>query len=147
MSDGDVLAMPLHPVSLTTPDTDPPQPRCTRLEVTVEALKAVPNLIKLCLRLLGDPRVPRRTKRLLGFAGLYVLSPIDLIPELFLPVVGRIDDAILLAFALHRLLEAVDPEVLEELWDGDEDVLELVTAFVAWGAEMVPSPLRRILAR
>lgn len=116
-------------------------------EVAIEAAMALPHLAKLCARLLRDPRVPRKTKALLGGAALYLLSPIDLIPEMFFPVIGRVDDLILLAFALHRLLDAVEPEVLEELWDGDGDALELVTAFIAWGGELMPGPLRRLLDR
>jgi uncharacterized membrane protein YkvA (DUF1232 family) len=135
-------ATPLPDVNAWGPDTDPPQLRRTRGEVTVEVLKSVPNLLKLCLRLLKDPRVPLRTKALLGGAGLYFLSPIDVIPEALFPVVGRIDDLMVIAFALHRLLDAVEPSVLQEHWDGEEDALELVTAFIAWGAELLPAPLR-----
>ena len=90
MTDEGALAAPFHEVVPFGPDTDEPTPRKTRAEVAVEALKAAPNLVKLCFRLLSDPRVPRRTKVLLGVSGLYVLSPIDLIPELLLPVVGRV---------------------------------------------------------
>jgi uncharacterized membrane protein YkvA (DUF1232 family) len=141
------LDMPLHRMSPSGPDDEPPAPRKSVGEVAIEAAMALPHLVKLCARLLRDPRVPRRTKVVLGAAGLYVASPIDLIPEMFFPIVGRVDDLILLAFALHRLLDAVEPEVLEELWDGDGDALELVTAFIAWGGEMMPAPLRRLLER
>ena len=147
MTDDRGSVTPFHEMTPIGPDTDPPRPRRTRIEVTVEALKALPNLVKLCARLLADPRVPGRTKALLGFAGLYFLSPIDLIPELFSPVIGRIDDLLLIAFALHRLLDAVEPSVLAEHWDGDGDALELVTAFVAWGAELMPGPAKRLLDR
>ncbi len=58
---------------------------------------------------------------------------------------GRVDDVIVLAFALHRLLGSVEPSVLEEHWDGDGEALELVTALIAWGGELMPSPLRRFL--
>ena len=140
-----VPASALEDVSLSGPDTIPARRRLTRLEVGVEALKALPNLVRLCLRLLGDPGVPAKTKALLGLSGLYLLSPIDLIPELIFPVIGRVDDVILLAFALHRLIDAVEPSVLQELWDGDEDALELVSAFIAWVGELLPGPLKRVL--
>jgi Protein of unknown function (DUF1232) len=39
-----------------------------------------------------DPRVPRRAKVVVALGGLWVLSPIDLLPE-FLPVIGPLDDA------------------------------------------------------
>ena len=141
------LDMPLHRVTPYGPDTDVPPPRKTRGEVALEVVKAVPNLAKLCARLVRDPRVPRKTKWLLGFTAAYVVSPVDLVPELLFPVVGRVDDLVLLAFSLHRLLDAVEPDVLREHWDGEEDALELVTAFVAWAGELLPSPLRRALDR
>jgi uncharacterized membrane protein YkvA (DUF1232 family) len=143
----DPFDMPLHRVEPTEPDTDPPRPRRTRGEIAVEAVKALPNLAKLCARLLKDPRVPRRTKWLLGVTGLYIVSPIDLIPEMLFPIIGRVDDLIFLAFALHRLLGAVDESVLREHWDGDGDALELVSAFISWGGEMMPTPLQRLLDR
>ena len=51
-------------------------------------------------RLRRDPRVPRRAKVAVAFAGLWVLSPIDLIPE-FIPVIGPLDDVIVVALALR----------------------------------------------
>lgn len=143
----DPLHMPLHTVSASGPDTDPPRPRKTKGQVALEAFAAIPNLAKLCARLLNDPRVPRRTKWLLGAAGLYIVSPVDLIPELLFPIVGRVDDLILLAFALQRLLGAVEPEVLEEHWDGDDDALEIITSLISWAGAMMPPPLRRLLDR
>ncbi len=141
------LDMPLHRVTPIGTDEEAPTPRMSKGEIAIEIVKAVPNLAKLCARLVKDPRVPRRTKWLLGFTGAYVVSPVDLVPELLFPVIGRVDDLVILAFALHRLLGAVEAEVLREHWDGEEDALELVTAFVAWAGELLPSPLQRLLDR
>lgn len=47
-----------------------------------------------------DPRVPRRARLAVAFAGLSVVSPIDLIPE-FLPVIGPLDDVVVVALALR----------------------------------------------
>ena len=145
MNDDSVLASPLGEASLSGPDTSPAPERLTRLEVAAEVIKAVPNLVRLCFRLLGDPRVPIKTKALLGFSGIYLLSPVDLVPELMFPIIGRVDDVILLAYALHRLLDAVEPSVLQEHWEGDDDALELVSAFVAWVGELLPGPIKRVL--
>ena len=142
---GPVEAPPLPPIELIEPDVAVPAPRRSRFDVALETIKAAPNLAKLCARLLRDPRVPRRNKFLVGAAGAYLLSPIDLIPELLLPLLGRVDDLLLLAYVLHRLLDAVEPEVLEQYWDGDEDALELVTAIIAWGADLMPGPVKRLL--
>jgi uncharacterized membrane protein YkvA (DUF1232 family) len=142
----DVVSMAGETVPLIEPDTDHPTPRRSRVEMAAEAVLALPNLLKLCARLLKDPRVPRRTKAMLGVAGLYFASPIDLIPEILFPVVGQVDDVLVIAFAVHRLLDSVDPEVLAEYWDGEQDALELVAALVAWGAGLLPRPLRRLLS-
>ena len=51
-------------------------------------------------RLRRDPRVPTRAKIVVALAGLWALSPIDLIPE-FLPVIGAFDDIVVVALALR----------------------------------------------
>jgi hypothetical protein len=60
-------------------------------------LKDLAGFLPACLtmlrRLRADPRVPRRAKLIVLVAGLWVLSPIDLIPE-FLPVIGPLDDVV-----------------------------------------------------
>lgn len=114
-------------------------------ELLVEGVKVVPNLAKLLYRLLRDPRVPRRRKILVGVAGLYLASPIDLVPELLLPVIGQVDDLLLVVFSIHHLIAGAPDEVVEDYWDGDDGALELVQAFVAWAAEFMPSSVARWL--
>jgi uncharacterized membrane protein YkvA (DUF1232 family) len=74
-------------------------------------------------RLRAHPAVPRRVKLAVGFAGLWVLSPIDLIPE-FLPVIGPLDDVVVVALALRYAARRVPSEVLLEAWPGDRRILE-----------------------
>jgi uncharacterized membrane protein YkvA (DUF1232 family) len=74
-------------------------------------------------RLRRDPRVPRRAKVVVGFAGLYALSPIDLIPE-FLPVIGPLDDVVVIAVALRYAARRVPREVLFEAWPAEPRILE-----------------------
>jgi uncharacterized membrane protein YkvA (DUF1232 family) len=73
-------------------------------------------------RLRRDPRVPRRAKLAVGFAALWVLSPIDLIPE-FLPVIGPLDDVVVVALALRYAARRVPRHVLEDAWAGEPHVL------------------------
>ena len=73
-------------------------------------------------RLRRDPRVPARAKLAVGFAALWVLSPIDLIPE-FLPVIGPLDDVVVVALALRYAARRVPRAVLEEAWAGEPHVL------------------------
>ena len=72
-----------------------------------------------------DPRVPRRAKLAVAFAGLWVLSPIDLIPE-FLPVIGPLDDVVVVALALRYAARTIPRPVLLAAWPEDPRLLERV---------------------
>jgi uncharacterized membrane protein YkvA (DUF1232 family) len=74
-------------------------------------------------RLRKDPRVPRRAKLAVAFAGLWVLSPIDLIPE-FLPVIGPLDDVVVVALALRYAARRVPREVIVEAWPAEPRLLD-----------------------
>jgi uncharacterized membrane protein YkvA (DUF1232 family) len=79
----------------------------------------------LLKRLLGDPRVPRSRRAVLVLLVAYLAMPIDVVPD-FIPVVGQLDDLIVVALALRYLLRAVTPELLREHWPGPNSSLELV---------------------
>ena len=84
----------------------------------------LPACVTTTRRLRKDPRVPRRVKLAVGFAGLWVLSPIDLIPE-FLPVIGPLDDIVVVALALLRYAARhIPPEALIEAWPAERRILE-----------------------
>jgi uncharacterized membrane protein YkvA (DUF1232 family) len=89
-------------------------------------LRDLAGLLPACLttvrRLRNDPRVPRRAKVAVLLAGLWVLSPIDLIPE-FLPVIGPLDDVVVVALALRYAAHRVPREVLLDAWPGDQRIL------------------------
>ena len=84
---------------------------------------ALPACATAARRLARDPRVPRRAKLAVGFAGLWVLSPIDLIPE-FLPVIGPLDDVVVVALALRYAARRVPRDVLFEAWPAEPRLLE-----------------------
>jgi len=88
-----------------------------------ELASLLPDCVTTVRRLRRDPRVPRRAKLAVGFAGLWVLSPIDLIPE-FLPVIGPLDDIVVVALMLRYAARQVPPEVLFEAWPGRRSVME-----------------------
>jgi uncharacterized membrane protein YkvA (DUF1232 family) len=77
----------------------------------------LPACVTLARRLRADPRVSWQTKAAVVVAGLWVLSPIDLVPE-FLPVIGPLDDVVVVALALRyegdALLAALDAGLDEE---------------------------------
>jgi uncharacterized membrane protein YkvA (DUF1232 family) len=76
-------------------------------------------------KLRADPRVPRRAKIAVVIALLWVLSPIDLIPE-FLPVIGPLDDVVVVALAFRYAARRVPPHVLADAWAGEPHVLERI---------------------
>jgi uncharacterized membrane protein YkvA (DUF1232 family) len=83
----------------------------------------LPASVTLARRLRADPRVPFKAKAAVILAGLWVLSPIDLLPE-FLPVIGPLDDVVVVALALRYAARRVPREVLLEAWPGEPRLLE-----------------------
>jgi uncharacterized membrane protein YkvA (DUF1232 family) len=61
----------------------------------------------------GDPRVPWYAKVLVAAIVAYALSPIDLIPD-FIPVLGYLDDLILLPAGIALAIKMIPPEVMAE---------------------------------
>jgi uncharacterized membrane protein YkvA (DUF1232 family) len=83
----------------------------------------LPACITTVRRLRRDPRVPRRVKVAVSIAGLWVLSPIDLIPE-FLPVIGPLDDIVVVALALRYAARRIPPQALIDAWPAERRILE-----------------------
>jgi uncharacterized membrane protein YkvA (DUF1232 family) len=78
-------------------------------------------------RLLRDERVPVRAKLPIVLIVPYLASPLDLIPD-FIPVVGQLDDAILVALVLRSVVKRAGRDVVTELWPGSERGLRAVLA-------------------
>jgi uncharacterized membrane protein YkvA (DUF1232 family) len=85
--------------------------------------RLLPDLAMLLRGLLRDPRVSRGSKVLVGFAIVWVVSPIDLLPE-FLPVIGPLDDVVVVALVLRHLVKRAGPQVVRDHWRGDPVMLE-----------------------
>lgn len=132
----------VRPDEVLTPDGKSLQAK----GLIVDAVMMMPNIIKLVGRLLTDPRVPRRAKVGLGIAAAYVVSPIDLIPEV-IPVIGWADDVLFLMFAIDALIDRAGPEIVEEHWDGPGDLLSLVRDVVGLARSVVPPRISKILDR
>jgi uncharacterized membrane protein YkvA (DUF1232 family) len=61
----------------------------------------------------GHPRLPLRCKLLAAFLLAYALSPIDLIPD-FIPVLGQLDDLIVIPAGLWILYKMVPADIMDE---------------------------------
>lgn len=70
-----------------------------------------------------DSRVPRRAKVAIGVAGLWVISPIDRIPG-FLPIIGPLDDIVVVALAFRYAARRVPKEALFAAWPADPKLLQ-----------------------
>lgn len=83
----------------------------------------IPDCVTMIRRLRHDPRVPRSAKLAVLVAGVWVASPIDLIPE-FLPVIGPLDDVVVVALAVRFAARRVPRQVVLEAWPGEPRLIE-----------------------
>jgi uncharacterized membrane protein YkvA (DUF1232 family) len=83
----------------------------------------IPQCVTTIRRLRKDPRVPRRAKIAVLIAGVWVASPIDLIPE-FLPIIGPLDDIVVVALALRYAGRQVPRDIILAAWPGEPRLLE-----------------------
>ena len=60
-----------------------------------------------------DPRVPWHAKAVALFVTAYAFSPIDLIPD-FVPVLGYLDDLVIVPIGLWLAIRLIPPDILEE---------------------------------
>lgn len=111
-----------------------------------DSVLMLPNLVKLLGRLIKDPRVPRRSKLVLMAAVGYVMSPIDLLPEM-IPIAGMLDDIFIVIFALNHLIERAGEEVVLEHWDGPQDLLGMIKSVLSTANDLVPAKIRKLLGR
>jgi uncharacterized membrane protein YkvA (DUF1232 family) len=101
------------------------------LGATARAIAAfLPDCAVLLKRLVGDERVPRRAKVLLALLIPYLASPIDLIPD-FIPVLGQLDDAVLVALVLRRVVRVAGRDVVEDLWPGSPRGLKVILSLAS----------------
>jgi uncharacterized membrane protein YkvA (DUF1232 family) len=82
-----------------------------------DVLRLIPDVVRLIRRLAVDPDLPRGVRWRLWALLVYLLLPIDLIPD-FIPVVGYADDAVVVALALRSVVRASGPEALDRHWPG-----------------------------
>jgi uncharacterized membrane protein YkvA (DUF1232 family) len=96
------------------------------------AARLIPDLLVLFKRLLGDRRVPRRSKVVVALTLAYLALPLDLVPD-FIPVAGQLDDAIVVGLVLRYVLRRAGPEIVREHWPGGPEGLKLVLQLAGYG--------------
>lgn len=84
---------------------------------------ALPDVAKLVWRVARDDRVPMWVRGGLVGVAAYIVLPIDVVPDR-LPLVGQLDDIVVLTVGGRMLLRQVSEPILREHWDGEEAMLE-----------------------
>jgi uncharacterized membrane protein YkvA (DUF1232 family) len=105
-----------------------------------------PLYARMLWSLVSDPRTPTSRKAVLGAALGYVALGRDIVPDR-IPVLGQLDDLVVVALAIEMFLEDLDEELLtEKLMEAgipraayDEDVARV--------RRLVPGPFRRAVRR
>jgi uncharacterized membrane protein YkvA (DUF1232 family) len=93
------------------------------------ALRLLPDLVRLVRRLAGDRSLPRGVRVRLWLLLAYLLSPVDLVPDV-VPVLGYADDVVVVALALRSVARRAGPDALLRHWPGERPALEVVLALV-----------------
>lgn len=108
-------------------------------------LMFLPNMVLLLGRLLKDMRVPVAEKALFLAAIVYVISPIDLIPDIF-PFIGQIDDLYMVALTLLRLVNRTNEDIVREHWSGGGDIVALADSIASIAPILLPKRISRVLS-
>ncbi|MEV6867695.1 DUF1232 domain-containing protein [Streptosporangium subroseum] len=91
-----------------------------------EALRVLPDVLRLVRRLAADQTLPRGVRIRLGLLLVYLAVPIDLIPD-FIPVLGYADDAIIAAVVLRSVVRRAGLQAVRAHWPGSDDGFTALT--------------------
>ncbi|WP_026550863.1 DUF1232 domain-containing protein [Arthrobacter sp. Br18] len=83
----------------------------------VDLLRLAPDVVRLLKRLASDSALPIGARIWAGVLLVYLISPIDLVPD-FIPVLGYADDALVVAIALRYAARCVGSDVITRHWPG-----------------------------
>ncbi len=107
-------------------------------------LMFLPNLLVLLARLVKDSRVPTAEKALLLGAVIYVISPLDLIPDVF-PFIGQVDDLYVVALVVLRLINRTDESIVRQHWPGGGDIVSLANSIASVAPKFLPKRISRVI--
>jgi uncharacterized membrane protein YkvA (DUF1232 family) len=97
-----------------------------------ELARLVPDILRLVRDLIGDPSAPRGVRVALVILLVWLISPIDLIPE-FIPVLGPLDDVIVAVVVLRYVRRRLGDDELRRRWRGTDDGYRVLTAVLGGG--------------
>ena len=91
----------------------------------IELVRLIPACLALLRDVMRDPTVPKRAKIAPALGLVYLAIPIDLIPD-FIPGLGHLDDALLVAWAIRHLVAAAGRERVTAHWTGNPRTLDRI---------------------
>ena len=91
-----------------------------------EALRVLPDVVRLVRRLAADKSLPRGVRIRLGLLLAYLAIPIDLIPD-FIPILGYADDAIIVTAVLRSVVKSAGVDAVRAHWPGTADGFAALT--------------------
>ncbi len=112
-----------------------------------EYLLLAPDLFHLLVKLSIDERVPSDKKLKFVAVIAYFISPIDLLPELFLGPLGYFDDIALTAYVINQYINETDSSIVRELWAGDQDILTTIKNIISTADKFIGSGLWKKIRR
>lgn len=98
----------------------------TMVKEVADILLTIPDLLILLINLAKDSRISPELKLKIALCVAYVLSPLDLIPEIIVGPLGFADDAFAMGLLIIKLVSEIPPDIIRENWKGRADVLELI---------------------
>jgi uncharacterized membrane protein YkvA (DUF1232 family) len=98
------------------------RPRDVRL---ADLLRTVPDILRLCRDVLADRRAPISVRVAIGGLLVWLISPIDLIPE-FIPVLGPLDDIVVAVLVLRYVRRRLGTDDLRARWRGTPEGFALL---------------------
>jgi len=110
-------------------------------------LLLLPDLTVCLARLMRDDRVPFGSKAIAVLGLGYVLSPLDFMPSILLGPLGLLDDLVIVAATLSRILNHVHPDVVRSHWPGHGDALDAIQRVTKWSESLFTVRLRGLIRR
>ena len=90
---------------------------------TRDLVFALPDVLKLLWNVIRDKRVSMVVRGGLIAIGAYLAMPFDVVPD-WLPLLGQVDDVVVLTVGVRTLLRQVPEHVIREHWGGERRILE-----------------------
>jgi uncharacterized membrane protein YkvA (DUF1232 family) len=104
-----------------------------------DALRLLPDVLRVLRRLAADPSVSRRARVKLYLLLGYLILPLDLVPD-FLPLIGYADDVIIIALVLRSVVRSAGPDALRRHWPGTPAGLAVVERLAGLPAPTTEDP-------